>query len=124
MKNKHIVFCYGSLKKGYHNHSILHSAEFIGESRTTERYDMFSFGSFPAVNKYPQQYHVTGELYLVDDSTLAQLDILEGNGYFYQRVPTNIDGYEEKAWVYFHIGADDEDSTEGISITGDVATWK
>lgn len=101
--NQHLVFVYGSLKSGFENHDFhLKNQTLIKKNVITDdMYDMFSFGSFPAVTKKKQKGYIQGELYLVDDLGLAELDMLESNGLFYQREKVLIDG--KKAWMYFII---------------------
>jgi gamma-glutamylaminecyclotransferase len=84
-----ILLVYGTLKRGYGNHYILKGSEFLGEAVTESWFVMRCVG-FPHVsreNKHPIKAwgRVAGELYEVDDMTLARLDRLEGNGRMYQR---------------------------------------
>jgi gamma-glutamylcyclotransferase (GGCT)/AIG2-like uncharacterized protein YtfP len=63
---------------------------------------MKSYGSFPGVIDGGDQ-SIWGEIYNVDNHTLAQLDHLEGNGMLYQRreVPILTDeGNKITAWMY------------------------
>lgn len=99
----HRVFVYGSLKNNYHNNFLLvkHNAEFICETRTTDSsFNLFAMagGSFPAVTY--GEYSINGELYIVDEDALNDLDRLEGNGHFYNRELVNLVGEEEPAWMY------------------------
>lgn len=117
------VFVYGSLKKGYHNYPVLKDSEYLGTFKTKGKYDMFSLGSFPAVIKNSHNYFINGELYSVTDEVLNDLDELEGNGYFYKRYLTPLQGYDEDVWVYFYLNKDHGDSKECVTIKGDEATW-
>jgi gamma-glutamylcyclotransferase (GGCT)/AIG2-like uncharacterized protein YtfP len=100
---KHYVFVYGSLKQGYGNHRLLETSTFIGKrlTRNTDFY-MVSLHSFPGVLKTEsgEGFSIMGELYEVDDNTLKNLDILEGNGHFYKRELVDIHSYPDKAWMY------------------------
>ena len=103
-----LVFVYGSLKQGFHNHAVLHGAEFLGEARTRDMYYMVGLGGYPGVlreTNNPNQAYVLGEVYKVDDKTLARLDRLEGNGSFYNREQIHIqyihDFHIESVWIYF-----------------------
>lgn len=88
---KHLVFVYGSLKAGFHNARLLHSAKLIGKATTVSRYyTMLSAGHFPVVmrtkdKRVSGRAAITGELYEVDDSTFRDLDGLESNGHMYLR---------------------------------------
>ena len=81
-----LVFVYGSLKQGFHNNRLLNDAQFVCKALTINNdYDMRSLGGFPGVTKLENGYHVTGEIYNVNDYTLENLDRLESNGTFYKR---------------------------------------
>ena len=97
MSNK--VFVYGSLKKGYGNHSFLEGtgAKFLGPYVTPPEYKMVSCGGFPGVLK-DGNTPITGEVYEVDDAVFASLDRLEGNPDFYKR--ELISTPYGDAWVY------------------------
>jgi gamma-glutamylcyclotransferase (GGCT)/AIG2-like uncharacterized protein YtfP len=50
-------------------------------------------------------YNVVGEVYKVDENTLASIDMLEGHPRWYFRFPTEIvmkDGKVITAWAYFN----------------------
>lgn len=100
----HRVFVYGSLKRGRYNNELLRESRFIGERITQdETWIMRSLGGFPGVVK---QYHgglsasICGDLYEVDDMTLARLDRLESNGHFYNRELVKLRDESEPAWMY------------------------
>lgn len=72
------VFVYGSLKKGFHNHSLIKDCEFLGDGRL-EGATMYKMGSVPYPSiKLGTEDYVFGEIYEVDTVTLYQLDRLEG----------------------------------------------
>jgi gamma-glutamylaminecyclotransferase len=76
----HRVFVYGSLKRGCSNHHYLREAKFIGPFVTVPRYRMLESAVpifFPVLLPDPQGRQVAGEVYQVDDKTLAALDGLE-----------------------------------------------
>lgn len=99
----HHVIVYGTLKRGYGNHSRLLSAEFLGEVRVP-RFTLYAVASFPGALP-DEEGCVEGELYAVDDRTLARLDALEGyrpghpvrSMYLRREVETD-DG--QTAWMY------------------------
>lgn len=108
MNNTHKVFVYGTLMYGQPNHTLLNTAMYLGRATTKERYNFFSLGAFPAVLIDPvkNNWKVEGEIYQVDDSALARLDMLESNGTLYLRRmrPFNIivDKHNANihAWIY------------------------
>ncbi len=80
MPPTHRVFVYGSLKRGCSNHHYLREAKFIGPFVTVPRYRMLESAVpifFPVLLPDPQGRQVAGEVYQVDDKTLAALDGLE-----------------------------------------------
>lgn len=81
----HNVFVYGSLMRGFGNHGLLESSAFISEA-TAEGLRLYTLGAFPAVLSGDDgDSPVRGEVYSVDDETLARLDRLEGHPNFYRR---------------------------------------
>jgi gamma-glutamylcyclotransferase (GGCT)/AIG2-like uncharacterized protein YtfP len=92
----HLVFVYGSLKRGGTNHDLLRGATFEGE-RALEGLEMWDTGEgFPAC--VPGEGTVHGEVYTVDDATLMAVDRLEGVPDLYERRRT------EGLWVYVWAG--------------------
>jgi gamma-glutamylaminecyclotransferase len=125
MKNRSttLVFVYGSLKAGFHNHRVLKNSEFLGNYRTQNKYEMVSFGSFPAVLKNSPKHYITGELYSVDGDVFDDLDTLEGEGYLYKRELIRLKGSTDKVWMYFYIAVEDDWDMENVQLRGDSASW-
>lgn len=74
-----LVFVYGTLKRGGSNHVFLRQQKFLGEARTTLGFTLYSLGDYPGMVRAPgDTAGVTGELWSVDEATLAELDRLEG----------------------------------------------
>lgn len=89
----HRVFVYGTLKRGYPNNPLLEGSEFLGEAVTVLTYKAVTVpayktvrSSFPVIMPDPSGKPVAGEIYSVDDATLARLDQLEREGRSYDRV--------------------------------------
>jgi gamma-glutamylcyclotransferase (GGCT)/AIG2-like uncharacterized protein YtfP len=80
----HRVFVYGTLKSGFRNHHLLKGGEFFGGAATVPTYQMIENG-FPVIMQDPEGKPVAGEIYSVDDETLARLDQLEREGSSYDR---------------------------------------
>ena len=70
-----ILFVYGTLMKGMRNHVYLEKAKFLEVGQTAPEYELMYNGSIPAARAGSES--IKGELYEVDDETLASLDILE-----------------------------------------------
>jgi gamma-glutamylcyclotransferase (GGCT)/AIG2-like uncharacterized protein YtfP len=85
----HRVFVYGTLKSGFWNHYLLEGCEFFGRAATVPAYKMIENkmieNSFPVIMPDPEGKPVIGEIYTVDDETLARLDQLEREGSSYDR---------------------------------------
>tara|TARA_B100001094_G_C18150787_1_gene783560 strand:- start:871 stop:1236 length:366 start_codon:yes stop_codon:yes gene_type:complete len=102
-KNLHIVFVYGTLKKGYSNQGYLAGQEYLGEYETNPRWGLIDLGPFPAM--VCGALAVKGEAYSISDSVLEDLDILEGVAqgmYHRRRIQITNSGNQSKinAWVY------------------------
>lgn len=97
-----LVFVYGTLKKGFGNHRLLAKAKFIAPAFIING-KMIDLGAFPAVMEGDMD--IEGEIYAVDENTLASLDRLEGHPTFYER--KQIEAYLDdermpaEAWCYF-----------------------
>lgn len=102
-KNKHYVFVYGTLMRGFNNNHLLSSAEYIEKASTKKEYKLVASG-IPFLTEQPGKSYVLGELYRVDDNVLGLLDELENHPNWYERkeikVITEL-GDEVKAWAYF-----------------------
>jgi gamma-glutamylaminecyclotransferase len=73
------LFIYGTLKRGGSNHAFLATQRFLGPARTTAGFTLYSLGEYPGMVRAPgDTAGVTGELWVVDDTCLAELDRLEG----------------------------------------------
>lgn len=74
-----VVAVYGSLRKGMGNHGLLEGQTFIGQTKTTECFAMYSLGGFPKVELNGAKVsRIVVELYDVDTRGLERLDCLEG----------------------------------------------
>ena len=80
----HKVFVYGTLKRGFRNHYLLDGCEYLGGAVTMPTYRMIENG-FPVIMPDPDGRPLAGEIYIVDDETLARLDRLEREGSSYDR---------------------------------------
>jgi len=79
-----LVFTYGSLMRGLHNHVFMEESngKFVSE-HTIDGFELHSVGDFPAIKKGDGE--IKGELYDVKDT--GHLDYLEGiSSNLYKRV--------------------------------------
>jgi gamma-glutamylcyclotransferase (GGCT)/AIG2-like uncharacterized protein YtfP len=73
-----LVFVYGTLKRGFENHGFLSGQTFVGIARTAPGYALYDLAGYPGmVRKDDATDGVVGEVWMVDDECLAQLDVLE-----------------------------------------------
>jgi len=94
----HLVFVYGTLRRGQGNYKrLLTSSEWLGE-HVVSGWDMYDLGAFPAVVR--GHGDVTGDVFRVTPDTFARLDMLEGYPRFYDR--ELIETPAGAAWVYCH----------------------
>lgn len=84
METRHQVFVYGTLMRGEHHHDLLREARLLKAAETPASYELVLIDYYPALLEGGSQ-HVQGELYEVDDRTLAQLDELEEIPTLYRR---------------------------------------
>ena len=99
-----LIFVYGTLRKGFHNHRLLKNSTFIGKGRTKKKYKM-TVNGIPFVSEKEGISHIVGEVYEVDEKTLKRLDILESHPDWYERKKVKIileNGKEIEAWLYFN----------------------
>lgn len=107
-QNQHFVFVYGTLRKHERNHGLLSSSGCIAsQCWITGRLVDTGYG-FPAV-LLDEGGRVYGELYKVSESTLEQLDRLEGysgpgksNHYERAQMEVRTDVSTETAFVYYY----------------------
>lgn len=81
---EHLLFVYGSLKRGRTNHVQLGRAVFLGAARTRSRFALRIIDGYPALVSGGRA--VVGELYRIATTDLARLDEFEGEGYERQLV--------------------------------------
>lgn len=110
--NKHLVFVYGTLKVGHRNNRLLREGGAVrfGKAVTGRHFVLYD-GGFPRlaepkevnVNHLGNGGHVTGEVWLVSEPTMAQLDRLEGVPHHYRREKIGVvmeDGSYVEAGAY------------------------
>jgi gamma-glutamylcyclotransferase (GGCT)/AIG2-like uncharacterized protein YtfP len=107
----HRVFVYGTLKSGFRNHYLLEECEFFGGAATVPTYKMIENG-FPVIMRDPEGKPLAGEIYIVDDNTLARLDQLEREGSSYDRklIEVNLplaSGERLLTKAFIYVGRDD-----------------
>jgi gamma-glutamylaminecyclotransferase len=119
-----LVFVYGTLRKGFGNHSLLEHQTLKGKALTKYKYVMYASG-IPFVKSDEAVTPIVGEIYELDGvEALKRLDRLESHPDFYKReviLCTMEDGTEAHAWLYF---AQRTYGDEEIVETGDYADYR
>jgi gamma-glutamylaminecyclotransferase len=103
-RSTHRVFVYGTLLRGFANHSYLQNASFLGPAMTVDRYALYA-DIIPFVIRHEAVSRIIGEVYEIDESTLEDLDRLEQHPSWYQRdqVMVELSGGERlQSWLYFY----------------------
>tara|TARA_Y100001973_G_C5156014_1_gene310794 strand:- start:737 stop:1126 length:390 start_codon:yes stop_codon:yes gene_type:complete len=95
------LFVYGTLKKGYSNHSIIQKTTYIGDFISIDRFDLSGY-SFPKIYPNDQGKRIKGEIYDLYEQDFIATDMLEGNGSFYRREIRKFQRNNEiiEAWIY------------------------
>lgn len=77
---KHLLFCYGTLKKGHTRHRVIADQRYLGTAILKPNYKMVYLGGFPALIPAlaGEGSKVQGELYEVDDICMREIDKVEG----------------------------------------------
>lgn len=112
---RHYLFVYGTMKRGFPNHSRISGRpnnQFVGDARTTGgSYLMGSRTSgkdivVPMVNRHSGgSFNILGELYIVDGPTIFNMDLAEGcpDVYIRKDVPVITDGTPYSASMYLFV---------------------
>jgi len=93
---KHLVFTYGTLKRGEPNCGVLKPQKhtFVGSGQTTRKHPLVvaTRHNIPCLlDLEGTGFKVSGEVYLVDDEMLMELDDFEESPDVYQRIETDIE---------------------------------
>jgi len=73
------LFVYGTLKRGCKSHHLLSRHQFLGEARTLPGYRLHRLDGYPGLVPHPDAPGgVCGEVWLIDDHGIRELDAFEG----------------------------------------------
>ena len=96
------LMTYGTLRSGKRNNYLLNDATFVGKVKTKPKYRLFDCGHYPCMIESTDGYSVEGELYLVNEHTLAVLDQLEGVPVLYKRTTIEIEDCPHSVQGYIY----------------------
>ena len=128
---KHLVFVYGTLKKGNPIRGLdkFNGSTFIGEATTIDSdFMMLDLGAFPGVifaKNWINATKISGEVFSVTTDVIMKLDIIEGYPDFYDR--SEVETTKGKAWMY-HLASlqyakSYSEPTENVIINNGVSYW-
>lgn len=84
----HLIFAYGTLKRGHYYHDDYlgePGAQFISPATTSNDYSLYIAHGLPHLVREPADKGVKGEVWLVDDGMLKNIDNLESHPLVYKR---------------------------------------
>lgn len=96
---QHLIFVYGTLRKGGCNHHLLELSECVGSFETEPDYQLYDNDDYPGLAHGSNS--IQGEIYRIDDDLLAQLDVLEDVSVDFHR--ESIETPYGMAWLYMKI---------------------
>jgi gamma-glutamylaminecyclotransferase len=97
-----ILFVYGTLKRGHRNHRLLADQTFLGEAETEPLYRSIDLGEHPGlIVDSGNGLAVMGELWLVSECCLAELDDFEEVPEPFIRAAVRIVGRDDDIQAYF-----------------------
>ena len=75
----HLLFVYGTLKRGCRNHHHLAGQSWVGVARTAPGYRLYDLGGYPGLAVFAEdRTGVSGEVWSVEPAALQRLDAFEG----------------------------------------------
>lgn len=92
------LFVYGSLLQGEAAHFRLRGARLIAQARTEAAFTLIDMGPYPALVEAGDTA-VVGEIYLVDEALLAELDEYEEAPAVYQRRALRVEEHDVVTYV-------------------------
>ena len=99
--NKHLVFVYGSLRRGSARSMSVRfpASKFIAEAKVSG--SLYDLGAYPGLLPDESESSVTGEVYEVDDELLNELDDFEASSsYRRKQVEVSLGAHGSRCWIY------------------------
>ncbi len=112
--SKTVLFVYGTLMRGQMNEFRMGDQECLGPATTLPIYRLYALGWHPGlVIDTTSGIAIHGELWEVDDATLAKLDEYEGVPHYFTRDQVAIADVVGDVQAYFFAGAVPPDAPTG-----------
>jgi gamma-glutamylcyclotransferase (GGCT)/AIG2-like uncharacterized protein YtfP len=118
--NKHLVFVYGSLRRGGVGAMSIRfpNSKFIANAQVNG--SLYDLGAYPGLLLDESKSLVTGEVYEVDDEILNQLDEFESSSdYLRRQVNVDIGNDITKSWIYVPEHSSEFNSERTLIKSGD-----
>jgi gamma-glutamylcyclotransferase (GGCT)/AIG2-like uncharacterized protein YtfP len=99
--NKHLVFVYGTLRRGGAGAMSIRfpDSKFIADARVSG--SLYDLGAYPGLLLDDSNSLVTGEVYEVDDETLNKLDEFEASSHYRRKqVDVSLGAHRKACWTY------------------------
>ena len=99
--NKHLVFVYGTLRRGSARAMSVRfpKAKFIAAAKVSGR--LYDLGAYPGLLLDESNSSVVGEVYEVDDELLHELDEFEAASHYGRKqVAISLAGHRQVCWLY------------------------
>ena len=98
--NKHLVFVYGTLRRGSVGAMSIRfpEARFIAEAKVTGC--LYDLGAYPGLILDGSNTLVNGEVYEVDDELLDELDAFEASSHYLRKQVELSPGGRKTCWTY------------------------
>jgi gamma-glutamylcyclotransferase (GGCT)/AIG2-like uncharacterized protein YtfP len=99
--SRHLVFVYGSLRRGGANamSQLFPQTQFIGDAKV--RGNLYDLGEYPGLLLNESNSFVIGEVYEVDDELLNTLDHFEASSdYWRKQVEISFGAESRVGWTY------------------------
>ena len=99
--NKHLVFVYGTLRRGGARAMTIRfpNSKFIADARVIG--SLYDLGAYPGLLLNESNSLVLGEVYEVDDEILNELDDFEASSYYLRKqVEISLGTHRRMCWIY------------------------
>jgi gamma-glutamylcyclotransferase (GGCT)/AIG2-like uncharacterized protein YtfP len=99
--NKHLVFVYGTLRRGGAGAMSIRfpNSKFIANTKVSG--NLYDLGAYPGLVLNESDSLVVGEVYEVDDEILKKLDEFEASSnYLRKQVELSLGGQRRACWTY------------------------
>jgi gamma-glutamylcyclotransferase (GGCT)/AIG2-like uncharacterized protein YtfP len=99
--NKHLVFVYGTLRRGDARAMSIRfpNSRFIADAKVSG--SLYDLGAYPGLLLNESNSLVIGEVYEVDDEILNKLDDIEASSHYWRKqVEISVGAHRRLCWIY------------------------